>query len=99
MSPELHVCSPATWSADVILQLKLPCCVVTVCNDNYVTCAVLCIALLRLITALPLFLLLKSLILLQEFGDHVNIVKLLNIIQAQNDKDIYLVFEYMGMYC
>lgn len=33
---------------------------------------------------------------LQEFGDHANIVKLLNVIRAQNDKDIYLVFEYMG---
>lgn len=32
----------------------------------------------------------------QEFGDHPNIVKLLNVIRAQNDKDIYLIFEYMG---
>ncbi|KAL2080321.1 hypothetical protein ACEWY4_024114 [Coilia grayii] len=31
----------------------------------------------------------------QEFGDHPNIVKLLDVIRAQNDKDIYLVFEYM----
>uniref|UniRef100_A0A674MQ15 Mitogen-activated protein kinase 15 n=1 Tax=Takifugu rubripes TaxID=31033 RepID=A0A674MQ15_TAKRU len=31
----------------------------------------------------------------QEFGDHPNIVKLLNVIRAQNDKDIYLIFEYM----
>uniref|UniRef100_A0A4W5LLF8 Mitogen-activated protein kinase 15 n=1 Tax=Hucho hucho TaxID=62062 RepID=A0A4W5LLF8_9TELE len=31
----------------------------------------------------------------QEFGDHANIVKLLNVIRAQNDNDIYLVFEYM----
>lgn len=35
----------------------------------------------------------------QEFGDHPNIVKLLNVIRAQNDKDIYLVFEYMGECC
>jgi serine/threonine protein kinase len=33
---------------------------------------------------------------LQEFGDHANIIKLLNVIRAQNDNDIYLVFEYMG---
>uniref|UniRef100_A0A8C7PJT4 Mitogen-activated protein kinase 15 n=1 Tax=Oncorhynchus mykiss TaxID=8022 RepID=A0A8C7PJT4_ONCMY len=32
---------------------------------------------------------------LQEFGDHANIIKLLNVIRAQNDNDIYLVFEYM----
>ncbi|XP_029023511.1 mitogen-activated protein kinase 15 isoform X2 [Betta splendens] len=32
---------------------------------------------------------------LQEFGDHPNIVKLLNVIRAQNDKDIYLIFEFM----
>ncbi|KAJ0003327.1 hypothetical protein NQD34_008425 [Periophthalmus magnuspinnatus] len=32
---------------------------------------------------------------LQEFGDHPNIVKLLNVIRAHNDKDIYLIFEYM----
>ncbi|KAG9333147.1 hypothetical protein JZ751_013405 [Albula glossodonta] len=31
----------------------------------------------------------------QEFGDHPNIIKLLNVIRAQNDRDIYLVFEYM----
>uniref|UniRef100_H3B0Y7 mitogen-activated protein kinase n=1 Tax=Latimeria chalumnae TaxID=7897 RepID=H3B0Y7_LATCH len=31
----------------------------------------------------------------QEFGEHPNIIKLLNVIRAQNDKDIYLVFEYM----
>lgn len=49
-------------------------------------------------TVLSLFLLLKPLILPQEFGDHANIVKLLNIIRAQNDKDIYLIFEYMGTY-
>ncbi|XP_034561451.1 mitogen-activated protein kinase 15 isoform X2 [Notolabrus celidotus] len=32
---------------------------------------------------------------LQEFGDHPNIVKLLDVVRAQNDKDIYLIFEYM----
>ena len=34
--------------------------------------------------------------LFQEFGNHDNIIKLLNVIRADNDKDIYLVFEYMG---
>ena len=33
---------------------------------------------------------------LQEFGDHPNIVKLHNVMKAENDKDIYLVFEFMG---
>ncbi|EGR27966.1 protein kinase domain protein [Ichthyophthirius multifiliis] len=31
---------------------------------------------------------------LQEL-DHPNIIKVLNVIRAQNDKDIYLIFEYM----
>lgn len=33
---------------------------------------------------------------MQEFSGHPNIVRLLNVIKAQNDKDIYLVFEFMG---
>lgn len=33
---------------------------------------------------------------LQEFGEHPNIIKLHNVIKAENDKDIYLVFEFMG---
>uniref|UniRef100_A0A4W6DT42 Mitogen-activated protein kinase 15 n=1 Tax=Lates calcarifer TaxID=8187 RepID=A0A4W6DT42_LATCA len=37
----------------------------------------------------------REIMFLQEFGDHPNIVKLLNVIRAQNDKDIYLIFEYM----
>ncbi|KAA0710314.1 Mitogen-activated protein kinase 15 [Triplophysa tibetana] len=37
----------------------------------------------------------REIMLLQEFGDHTNIIKLLNVLRAQNDKDIYLVFEYM----
>uniref|UniRef100_A0A3B3XV99 Mitogen-activated protein kinase 15 n=1 Tax=Poecilia mexicana TaxID=48701 RepID=A0A3B3XV99_9TELE len=36
-----------------------------------------------------------AIIPMQEFGDHPNIIKLLNVIRAQNDKDIYLIFEYM----
>ncbi|XP_039222998.1 mitogen-activated protein kinase 15-like isoform X2 [Crotalus tigris] len=31
----------------------------------------------------------------QEFGGHPNIIQLLNVIRAQNDKDVYLVFESM----
>lgn len=32
----------------------------------------------------------------QEFGDHPNIIRLLDVIRAENDRDIYLVFESMG---
>ena len=35
---------------------------------------------------------------LQEFGDHANVIKLHNVIKAENDKDIYLVFEFMGKF-
>ena len=35
---------------------------------------------------------------LQEFGDHPNVIKLHNVIKAENDKDIYLVFEFMGKF-
>jgi mitogen-activated protein kinase 15 len=31
---------------------------------------------------------------LQEL-DHENIIKVLNVIRAENDRDIYVVFEYM----
>ncbi|RMB93735.1 hypothetical protein DUI87_29827 [Hirundo rustica rustica] len=37
----------------------------------------------------------REIMFLQEFGEHPNIVKLLNVIQAENDKDIYLIFESM----
>ncbi|XP_041664010.1 mitogen-activated protein kinase 15 [Cheilinus undulatus] len=37
----------------------------------------------------------REIMFLQEFGDHPNIVKLLDVVRAQNDKDIYLIFEYM----
>ncbi|XP_006879490.1 PREDICTED: mitogen-activated protein kinase 15 [Elephantulus edwardii] len=33
--------------------------------------------------------------LLQKFGDHPNIIRLLDIIRAENDRDLYLVFESM----
>lgn len=32
----------------------------------------------------------------QAFGDHPNIIRLLDVMRAENDKDIYLVFESMG---
>ncbi|CAH8618540.1 unnamed protein product [Heterobilharzia americana] len=37
----------------------------------------------------------REITFLQEFSDHPNIIRLLNVIKAENDKDIYLVFEYM----
>ncbi|KAM9306042.1 mitogen-activated protein kinase 15 [Gastrophryne carolinensis] len=37
----------------------------------------------------------REIMFLQEFGGHPNVIKLLNVIRAQNDKDIYLVFQYM----
>lgn len=41
----------------------------------------------------------REIAFLQEFADHPNVVKLLNVIKAENDKDIYLVFEFMGELC
>lgn len=32
---------------------------------------------------------------LQELNNHENIIKLLNVLKAENDRDIYLTFEYM----
>nr|KAF6270810.1 mitogen-activated protein kinase 15 [Myotis myotis] len=37
----------------------------------------------------------REVMLLQEFGDHPNIIRLLDVIRAENDRDIYLVFEFM----
>eukprot|EP01108_Squamamoeba_japonica_P000958 TRINITY_DN1367_c0_g1_i2.p1 TRINITY_DN1367_c0_g1~~TRINITY_DN1367_c0_g1_i2.p1 ORF type:complete len:253 (-),score=97.84 TRINITY_DN1367_c0_g1_i2:512-1234(-) len=37
----------------------------------------------------------REILFLQELGDHDNIVQLLNVHKADNDKDIYLVFEFM----
>ncbi|NXD00783.1 MK15 kinase, partial [Certhia familiaris] len=37
----------------------------------------------------------REIMFLQEFGEHPNIIKLLDVIQAENDKDIYLIFEFM----
>lgn len=38
----------------------------------------------------------REILFLQAFSDHDNVVQLLNVIKANNDKDIYLVFEFMG---
>ncbi|KJH50270.1 mitogen-activated protein kinase domain protein [Dictyocaulus viviparus] len=37
----------------------------------------------------------REVMFLQEFGKHPNVIKLFNIHKADNDRDIYLVFEYM----
>ena len=37
----------------------------------------------------------REIILLQELNGHENIIKLLNVIKAENEKDIYLIFEFM----
>ena len=39
----------------------------------------------------------REIMFLQEFGDHPNVIRLHNVVKAENDKDIYLVFEFMGM--
>jgi mitogen-activated protein kinase 15 len=40
----------------------------------------------------------REIMFLQEFGNHPNVVKLRSIHRAVNNNDIYLVFEYMGMF-
>uniref|UniRef100_A0A6B2L6Z0 Mitogen-activated protein kinase n=1 Tax=Arcella intermedia TaxID=1963864 RepID=A0A6B2L6Z0_9EUKA len=37
----------------------------------------------------------REIIFLQGFADHENVITLLDVLKADNDKDIYLVFEYM----
>eukprot|EP01097_Dermamoeba_algensis_P003626 TRINITY_DN2497_c0_g1_i1.p1 TRINITY_DN2497_c0_g1~~TRINITY_DN2497_c0_g1_i1.p1 ORF type:complete len:413 (+),score=116.12 TRINITY_DN2497_c0_g1_i1:107-1345(+) len=37
----------------------------------------------------------REIMFLQELSEHENIVKLQNVIKAENNRDIYLVFEYM----
>lgn len=37
----------------------------------------------------------REIMFLQEFREHPNVIKLLNVIKADNDRDIYLVFEFM----
>ena len=35
----------------------------------------------------------RKIMLLQELNGHENIIRLLNVIKTENDKDIYIVFE------
>jgi len=37
----------------------------------------------------------REIVFLQEFSEHPNIIKLYDVIKADNDRDIYLVFEHM----
>ena len=37
----------------------------------------------------------REILILQELNNHENIIRLLDVIKAENDKDIYLVFDYM----
>uniref|UniRef100_A0A1I8EFN8 Mitogen-activated protein kinase n=1 Tax=Wuchereria bancrofti TaxID=6293 RepID=A0A1I8EFN8_WUCBA len=37
----------------------------------------------------------REIMFLQEFGRHPNIIKLYNVLKADNNRDIYLVFEFM----
>lgn len=37
----------------------------------------------------------REVMILQELNGHTNVVKLLNVIKADNNKDLYLVFEFM----
>ena len=37
----------------------------------------------------------REIVFLKEFGSHPNIIQLLNVHRASNDKDVYLVFEFM----
>jgi mitogen-activated protein kinase 15 len=38
----------------------------------------------------------REIMFLQELNNHENIIKLFNVLKADNDRDIYLIFEYMG---
>lgn len=37
----------------------------------------------------------REVVFLQQMGNHENIVQLQNVLKADNDRDIYLIFEYM----
>jgi len=41
----------------------------------------------------------REIMFLQDFADHPNIIRLFNFMKAENNKDIYLVFEFMGKSC
>jgi mitogen-activated protein kinase 15 len=38
----------------------------------------------------------REIMFLQELQAHENIIQLKNVLKAENDRDIYLVFEHMG---
>lgn len=38
----------------------------------------------------------REIVFLREFGEHPNVIRLQNVMRADNDRDIYLVFEFMG---
>lgn len=38
----------------------------------------------------------REILFLQAFSSHPNVIQLLNVIRSSTDKDIYLVFEFMG---
>ena len=38
----------------------------------------------------------REIVFLREFGEHPNVIRLQNVLKADNDRDIYLVFEFMG---
>lgn len=38
----------------------------------------------------------REIMYLQELGHHDNIIRLCNVIKAENDRDIFLVFDFMG---
>ncbi|KAF5832577.1 mitogen-activated protein kinase 5 [Dunaliella salina] len=37
----------------------------------------------------------REVMFLQDLNQHENIIKLLNVLKAENDRDLYLIFEYM----
>jgi mitogen-activated protein kinase 15 len=37
----------------------------------------------------------REIMFLQELSDHENIIQLLNVVKAENDRDVYLIFEHM----
>ncbi|CAF3471161.1 unnamed protein product [Rotaria sp. Silwood1] len=37
----------------------------------------------------------REIVFLREFGEHPNVIRLQNVLRADNDRDIYLVFEFM----
>ena len=40
----------------------------------------------------------REIMYLQELAGHENIIRLVNILRAENDRDIYLVFDFMGRF-